>query len=148
MDGSKVVSCGGCGQRNRIRSAANGAPHCSKCGVPLPWLVDITADDFAAGVEQSPLPVLADFWAPWCGPCRMVAPVVEKLSLDLAGKLKVAKINTDEQPELGNRFGVRGIPTLVLFAGGRESDRVTGAMPGPALRSWVESRLAGARKTA
>ena len=148
MDGSKVVSCGGCGQRNRIRPAAHGAPHCSKCGAPLPWLVDITAADFTAGVEQSPLPVLADFWAPWCGPCRMLAPVVEKLSQELAGRLKVAKINTDEQPELGNRFGVRGIPTLVLFAGGRESDRITGAMPGPALRSWVEARLTAARKSA
>lgn len=71
----------------------------------------------------------------------MVGPVVERLSVDLAGKLKVARVNTDEQPELGARFGVRGIPTLVLFVGGKEKDRMTGAMPGPALRNWVDERL-------
>jgi thioredoxin 2 len=71
----------------------------------------------------------------------MVEPVVEQLATDLAGRLKVAKINTDEQPGLGNRFGVRGIPTLILFENGREKDRITGAMPAPAMRSWLELRL-------
>jgi len=87
------------------------------------------------------VPVLADFWAPWCAPCRMVEPVVERLAVDLAGRLKVAKINTDEEPQLGSRFEVRGIPTLILFRDGKEADRVTGAMPAPELRAWVESRL-------
>lgn len=137
----EVIACASCGQKNRLRVAASGAPHCGKCGRALPWLVDVTADDFAAAVEQSPLPVLVDFWAPWCGPCRMVAPAVEKLSADMAGKLKVAKVNTDDEPELGGRFGIRGIPTLALFVEGRERDRVSGALPGPALRQWVDSRL-------
>jgi thioredoxin 2 len=136
-----VQSCPTCGTKNRVRAVASGVPHCAKCGAALPWLVEITTADFAPGVEQSPLPVLADFWAPWCGPCRVVAPVVERMASDLAGRLKVAKINTDEQPQLQERFGVRGIPTLILFAGGRERDRVVGAPPGPAPQRWVEERL-------
>lgn len=145
MADSNVVGCVKCGQRNRVRSAATGVPECGKCGTALPWLADATSADFASVVEGSPLPVLADFWAPWCGPCRTVAPVVEKLATELAGKLKVAKVNTDEQPDLGARFGVRGIPTLVLFERGRERDRLTGALPAPALKQWVEARLEQAR---
>lgn len=141
MSETRVIACPKCGQKNRISAVAPGVPHCAKCGSPLPWLVTVTQGDFAGAVEQSPVPVLADFWAPWCAPCRIVEPAVEKLSVDLAGKLKVVKVNTDEEPGLGSRFGVRGIPTLLLFAGGKERDRVTGAMPGPALRSWVDARL-------
>ena len=141
MADSKVIACGACGQKNRVRAAAGAVPHCGRCGRPLPWLAEVTAAEFGDAVEHSPLPVLADFWAPWCGPCRMVAPAVEKLAGDLAGTLKVAKINTDEQPDLGARFAVRGIPTLILFENGRERDRVTGALPPPALRQWVEARL-------
>lgn len=137
----EIRACGACGQKNRVSVTARGVPLCARCGAGLPWLGRVTGGDFHDGVEASPLPVLADFWAPWCAPCRMVEPVVEKLAVDLAGKLKVAKINTDEEPQLRSRFEVHGIPTLILFRDGREADRVTGAMPGPALRSWVESRL-------
>lgn len=137
-----VAACPACGQKNRIKPAATGIPLCASCGHALPWLVEVSTSGFHAGVESSPVPVLADFWAPWCAPCRMVAPVVERIATDLAGRLKVAKVNTDETPELGNRFNVRGIPTLILFENGREKDRITGAMPGPAMRSWVEQRLA------
>jgi thioredoxin 2 len=143
--GSKVTTCGGCGQKNRVRAAATGIPQCGKCGRALPWVAEVTSADFASVVEESPLPVLVDFWAPWCGPCRIVAPAVEKLAGDLAGKLKVAKVNTDQEPGLGARFGIRGIPTLVLFEKGRERDRVTGALPGPALEQWVAARLDQAR---
>jgi len=141
MSDAKVLTCPSCGQKNRVRVAAAGVPHCAKCGAALPWLVDISAADFQSGVEGSPVPVLADFWAPWCGPCRMVSPAVEKIASDLAGRLKVVKINTDEQPQLQQRFGVQSIPTLILFEGGREKDRVIGARPAPALRSWVDERL-------
>lgn len=146
MSDTKVVTCSTCGQKNRIRTAAAGIPHCARCGSPLPWLVDISRTDFQSGVAASPVPVLADFWAPWCGPCRMVAPAVEKMAADLAGKLKVVKINTDEQPELQARFGVRSIPTLVLFENGQEKDRVIGARPAPALRSWLDAKLASAAR--
>ena len=146
MSDSKILACPNCGQKNRVQVVASGVPHCARCGSPLPWLVDISSADFQSGVADSPLPVLADFWAPWCGPCRMVAPAVEKIAGDLAGKVKVVKINTDEQPELQARFGVRGIPTLVLFEDGKEKDRVIGARPAPALRSWLDESLASVRR--
>jgi thioredoxin 2 len=144
MSDTKVVACRTCGQKNRVRVAAAGVPHCAKCGAALPWLVDISMGDFQPGVAESPVPVLADFWAPWCGPCRIVASAVEKVAADLAGKVKVVKINTDEQPELQARFGVRSIPTLILFEGGREKDRVIGARPAPELRAWLDEKLGSA----
>jgi thioredoxin 2 len=144
MSETKVVTCPTCGQKNRVQAAAAGVPQCAKCSSPLPWLVEVTSADFKASVEASPLPVLADFWAPWCGPCRMVAPAVETVANDLAGKVKVVKINTDEQPDLGNRFGVRSIPTLILLEGGREKDRVVGVRAAPALRAWIDSKLSSA----
>jgi thioredoxin 2 len=144
MSDTKILACTNCLQRNRVKVAATGVPHCANCGAALPWLVTVSTADFQSGVAASPVPVLADFWAPWCGPCRMVAPAVEKIASELAGKLKVVKINTDEQPELGERFGVRSIPTLILFEGGREKDRVIGARPSPALRSWVEEKIRSA----
>jgi thioredoxin 2 len=139
--GSKVSKCPACGQLNRLRAAAPGAPHCGKCQAALPWLVDISAADFSTGVEQSSLPVLVDFWAPWCGPCRVIAPSVEKMAAEFAGKVKVAKVNTDENPSLGARFDVQGIPTLILFDRSRPLDRVTGALQLPALRQWLEAGL-------
>ena len=144
MSDSKVLACTNCGQKNRVQIAASGVPHCGKCGQPLPWLGAVSTADFQQAVEASPLPVLADFWAPWCGPCRMVGPAVEKMATDLAGRIKVAKINTDEQPELGERFGVRSIPTLVLFEKGREKERLIGARPAAELRSWLDSKLSTA----
>jgi len=143
----KVVTCPKCGQKTRVRSAAAGVPHCPKCGQALPWLAEAGTPDFASVVEKSPIPVLIDFWAPWCGPCRIVVPAVERLSDELAGRLKAVKVNTDEEPGLQERFGVRGIPTLVLMDEGRERDRVTGAMGADALRRWVESRLPATAKS-
>jgi thioredoxin 2 len=143
MTDSTVLICPTCGQKNRFRADAAGVPHCGKCGQPLPWLVEAGGKNFEAAVEKAPIPVLIDFWAPWCGPCRIVAPAVERLSEELAGRLKVAKLNTDDEPALGDRFRVRAIPTLVLMQDGRERDRVTGALNVNALRDWVEKRLAG-----
>jgi thioredoxin 2 len=141
MSEAKVVTCKHCGQKNRVRAEATGAPHCGKCGRPLPWVATTGSADFAEVVERSPLPVLVDFWAPWCGPCKIVEPAVERISEELAGKLKVGKVNTDLEPALSERFGIRGIPTLILFEDGRERDRVTGALGYPALKSWVDQRL-------
>jgi len=141
MSEPKVVTCPKCGQKTRIRSAAEGVPHCPKCGEPLPWLTESSQSDFNAVVEKSPIPVLIDFWAPWCGPCRIVAPAVEKVSNELAGRLKAVKVNTDLEPGLQERFGVRGIPTLVLMDAAKERDRVVGALNTDALRKWVEQRL-------
>jgi thioredoxin 2 len=141
MSDPKVQACPTCGQKNRVQAEAGGVPHCGKCEKPLPWLAETHASDFHAVVEKAPIPVLIDFWAPWCGPCRIVAPAVERMSEELAGRLKVVKLNTDDEPALGQRFGVRSIPTLVLMEGGKERDRVVGALNVNALRSWVESRL-------
>src|ERR1700686_2766589 len=141
MSESKVVQYPHSGTKNRVRASAAGAPHCGKCGGPLPELTRAGAADFSEVGEKSPIPVLVDFWAPWCGPCRVVSPVVEGLATELAGRLKVTKVNTDEQPGLQQRFGVQGIPSLVLIEGGRERDRVVGALGRDALRSWLESRL-------
>ncbi len=140
-----IIDCRNCGAANRLRVVAKGAPHCGVCGKPLPWLVETDEATFKGAVEESSLPVLVDFWAPWCGPCTIVEPVVEQMSRDLAGRLKVVKINSDLAPELGARYEIRAIPTLLLFENGQVRDRVTGALSPPALRGWVDSRLASSK---
>jgi thioredoxin 2 len=137
-----LASCPSCGRRNRVPAAARGTPRCAHCHTPLPWLTEADEASFKAVAEESRLPVLVDLWAPWCGPCRMVGPAVEQLAADLAGRLKVVKINVDDSPAISDRFGVRGIPTLLLLRGGRVADRQVGALPAPALRTWVEEALA------
>ncbi|MFD2091155.1 thioredoxin [Blastococcus deserti] len=125
--------------------AARGRVRCPACHTDLPWLVDAGEGDFDAAVRDSRLPVLVDVWAPWCGPCRTVSPTVERLAAERAGRLKVVRVNADEAPGVSSRLGVRGIPTLVLFAGGEERDRVVGAQPPEALTRWVDRHLTESR---
>ena len=136
-----LIKCANCGKANRVPSAASGVPHCGSCGATLPWLTDSGEADFPTVVEQSTIPVLVDFWAPWCGPCRVVSPTLEQIARDLPGKIKLVKVNTDDAPNLSQRFGIRGIPTMILFDHGKAAARVTGALPAPALRTWVEEHL-------
>jgi len=96
---------------------------------------------FDAEVLKSDLPVLVDFWAPWCGPCKMIAPVLEKLAGDYDGKLKVCKVNTDESPETPGKYDIHGIPTLIIFKQGKEAERMVGFMPEPALRAKINPHL-------
>jgi thioredoxin 2 len=109
----------------------------------LPWIVDATPETFEQETASS-VPVLVDFWAPWCGPCRMVSPLVERLGRENAGRLKVVKLNVDEAPELSARFSVQGIPLLVLIEGGSEADRLVGAAPLPQLQAWLAPHLRSA----
>lgn len=138
---TKVVVCPSCGTKNRVPAAAAGVPRCGSCQHELPWVVDTSDADFAAVADRSSIPVLVDVWAPWCGPCRMVSPALEQLATELAGRLKLVKVNADEAPEVGRRFEVQAIPTLVLLNHGTVLDKQIGAAPAPVLRSWVTGHL-------
>ena len=137
----KLVTCPSCGRRNRVPAAASGIPHCGNCHDSLPWIADAGDDTFAEVAEAAALPVVVDLWAPWCGPCRMVSPALEQLAADLAGRIKLVKVNVDDSPRLQRRFGVQSIPTLLLLRGGEVKARQAGAAPAPALRAWVDSAL-------
>jgi thioredoxin 1 len=99
--------------------------------------INVTDSAFEKSVLQSPVPVIVDFWAPWCGPCKMVGPILEKLAKEYSGKLVVAKVNTDEQPEWAGKFGVQGIPTMLFVSGGKVVHRQVGALPERMLRDVV-----------
>src|SRR6266545_2963630 len=141
MPDSKVVQCAACGGRNRVPAAAAGTPRCGRCHAALPWVVDAGDETFAEVAEVSKIPVLVDLWAPWCGPCRMVSPALEKLTRDLAGRVKLVKVNVDVSPQVSQRFGAQAIPTLLVLRDGRVAARQTGAAPMAALRAWVDNAL-------
>ena len=118
-------------------------PKCPRCKAQILTGEPVALDSasFAAHVERATLPVLVDFWAPWCGPCRMMAPVLDRAAAQRATGLRVAKVNTDEQPQLAGRFGIRSIPTLILFREGRELARQSGALDGSSLARWLDRAL-------
>jgi thioredoxin 2 len=138
---SSVVVCPNCGRKNRVPAAANGLPRCGQCHKPLPWLAEAGDDSFGDVVERAKLPVLVDLWAPWCGPCRAVSPALENLARERAGRIKLVKVNVDESPTTAHRFGVQGIPTLLVLDKGTAVARQTGAAPEAALRQWLDQAL-------
>jgi thioredoxin 2 len=139
-EASAIIPCPNCGAKNRVRQIDSGFPQCSVCHTALPWIVEARAETFDEELRSS-LPVLVDFWAPWCGPCRMISPLVEQAGRENAGRLKVVKLNVDEAPALSERYGIRGIPLLVLFRDGTEVDRQVGAVPAERLRAWLAPQL-------
>jgi thioredoxin 2 len=143
MAQSTIVTCPNCGTKNRVASAQEGVPRCGNCHNALPWIVESDAESFDRDIAST-LPVLVDFWAPWCGPCRMVSPVVERVGAELAGRLKVVKLNVDEAPAIAGRYQVQGIPLLVLHRDAQEIDRLVGAVGEPQLRGWLDRHLAPA----
>jgi thioredoxin 2 len=138
---AEIVTCSNCGKRNRLPVAARGMARCAACHTALPWLTAAGDDDFER-VTATSLPVLVDLWAPWCGPCRVVAPGVERAAQELAGRLKAVRVNVDDAPRVAERFGVQGIPTLLVLRQGREVARQVGAVPPPALVRWAEEVIA------
>ena len=136
-----IVDCPECGRRNRVPPIASGVPRCGNCHHPLPWIAEAGDDTFASVVEQATMPVLVDFWATWCAPCRMVSPALEQLARERAGELKLVKIDCDAAPKLVERFSVQAVPTLLVMRNGQILSRQSGAAPLDALRRWVEEAL-------
>ncbi|MDB6127767.1 MAG: thioredoxin [Verrucomicrobia bacterium] len=104
-------------------------------------IVNLTTDTFKASVTSSTTPVLVDFWAPWCGPCKAIAPILEELATELDGKLKIAKVNIDENDAIAVEYGIRAIPTMLLFKGGQVAEQIVGMMPKAALKAKVSAHV-------
>ena len=138
------IVCPGCNAVNRIpQLRLTDQPKCGKChhalfgGHPL----ELTASNFQKHIRRNDIPLLVDFWAPWCGPCKMMAPAFEQAAAQLEPRVRVAKLNTENEQAIGAQFGIRSIPTLALFRGGRELARQAGAMGRADIIRWVESHL-------
>ena len=143
LDSSGVLmTCASCKTRNRIRFAGlQRASKCGKCQAALPLVnspIEVaSAADFDSATLNSSVPIVVDFWAAWCGPCRMVAPEIAKVAEHLAGKALVLKVDTDAITELSSRFGIRSIPTIAVFHQGKEVNRAAGARPAAAIEAMV-----------
>jgi thioredoxin 2 len=136
-----IAVCPNCSSKNRLKIPPEGQlPVRGKCGQTLPWLVKATDLSFSAEINAA-VPVLVDFWAEWCGPCRAIAPALEAMSKELAGKLKIVKLNVDENPRTSEQFRVQSIPMLIVFKNGQAVDTFVGAMPKGAMLERLRPHL-------
>jgi|ERR671927_11802 thioredoxin 2 len=136
-----IIRCPSCQAKNRVGAIASGYPRCAKCRTPLPWVVDADIRSFAEETTVS-LPVIVDFWAAWCPPCRMIAPTLDDLARRHAGRLKVVRVDVDANPQLAAGYGAQSIPLLVAMRGDKEVDRIVGALPPAALEERLQPLLA------
>lgn len=145
-----IVACPNCGTKNRLAEGVNSKqPICGKCAAALPIAASdnkpqaVTDATFTRDVvdASSSRPVLVDAWAEWCGPCRMIAPVLDQLAAESAGRYKIAKLNVDENPRTAGQFNIRSIPTLLIFKNGRLVDQIVGAQPKPAIEARLKAQL-------
>ena len=141
------MRCEKCGAGNRIRpeQAAEKVPVCGRCKAPLPALpmapITVTDSNFADVVERSPMPVLLDMWAAWCGPCRLIAPTIETLAAELSGRVLVGKLDVDANQRTAARFGVQSIPTLLILKNGKESGRIVGVQTKEAILRQLQPHM-------
>jgi thioredoxin 2 len=139
-----IITCQSCGQKNRVPYSSHET-RCGKCKAamrsPAEPIEVPSVETFDALIRSAGQPVIVDFWAPWCGPCRMVAPEIAKVAESNAGRLIVVKVNTDALPELGERYRIRSIPTMAIFEGGRETARTSGAMPAAQIENFVNGAV-------
>ena len=148
MTDHQLIRCPACYTTNRVpidKMNRRLVPVCGSCKQPLrPQTKPMTVTDanFSTEVEKSPIPVLLDMWAEWCGPCRSIAPIIDELAVELAGRVRVAKLNVDENPATADRFNVRSIPALLVLKAGREVDRMVGAQPKAEITSRLERLIA------
>jgi len=136
-----IATCPNCSQKNRLPETAAGRPRCGSCKNWLPWIVDATDENFTEHAEKATIPVLVDFWATWCGPCKMVDPVLKDLASKRAGQVKLVKVDIDKSPAVARRFEVQAVPTLLVLNSGEVVARQAGAAPAHVLGPWLDTAL-------